>query len=212
MGRRKLRFDARKNFERKKYSKSSELTVSIPLVLLSVPSDDANPSELIVSLPMSAYTSSPVPDASALHSRVSRSTTLPAGWTLACLPEASGSNTASLVLCKLQILPPLFSADLTLMLTVTPDCAWTLSVGRSQINQQQCQLLCGIAAKLCCVDEVVKLLTVLDGSKFCVGNPDAKFMQLIPRQKGSFRDQSGKSLSASLLYGNTAYLLIFEHS
>lgn len=64
MGRRKLRFDARKNFERKKYSKSSELTVSIPLDLLSVPSDDANPSELIVSLPMSAYTSSPVSDAS----------------------------------------------------------------------------------------------------------------------------------------------------
>ena len=56
MGRRKLRFDARKNFERKKYSKSRGLTVSIPLDLLSVPSDDVNPSELIVSLPMSAYT------------------------------------------------------------------------------------------------------------------------------------------------------------
>jgi len=187
MGRRKLRFDARKNFERKKYSKSSELTVSIPLDLLSVPSDDANPSELIVSLPMSAYTSSPVSDASALHSRVSRSTTLPAGWTLACLPEASGSNTASLVLCKLQILPPLFSADLTLMLTVTPDCAWTLSVGRSQINQQQCQLLCGIAAKLCCVDEVGEAIDSSGQQQILCGESRCKVHAACSSSKGKLQ-------------------------
>ena len=46
MGRRRLRFDARKNFERKK---CNELVVSVPLDLVSVPADDANPSELIVS-------------------------------------------------------------------------------------------------------------------------------------------------------------------
>ena len=136
MGRRRLRFDARKNFERKKYSECNELVVSVPLDLVSVPADDANPSELIVSLPLSAYTSTPLPDASALHSRVSKSNTLPAGWTVACLPEASGSHVASLALCKLQILPPLFTADFTFMLTISPDCAWTLSVGRTQINQQ----------------------------------------------------------------------------
>ena len=75
MRRRRLRFDARKNFERKKYSECSELVVSVPLDLVSVPADDANPSELIVSLPLSAYTSTPLPDASALHSRVSKSNT-----------------------------------------------------------------------------------------------------------------------------------------
>ena len=49
----------------------------------------------------------------------------------------------------------------------------------------------------------MKLLSVLDDSKFCVGNPDAKFIQIATRQKGSFKDQSGKSLSASFLYRNT---------
>ena len=46
MRRRRLRFDARKNFERKKYSECSELVVSVLLDLVSVPADDANPSEL----------------------------------------------------------------------------------------------------------------------------------------------------------------------
>ena len=64
------------------------------------------------------------------------------------------------------------------MLTVSPSCAWTLCVGESQIDQQQCRLLGGIAAKLCSVDEVVKLLPTLDDSKHCVRNPDTKSMQL----------------------------------
>ena len=81
------------------------------------------------------------------------------------------------------------------MLTVSPSCAWTLCVGQSQIDQQQCRLLGGIAAKLCSVDEAVKLLPTLDDSKHCVENPDTKFMQLVPRQKGVFKDQSGKSPS-----------------
>ena len=78
------------------------------------------------------------------------------------------------------------------MLTVSPSCAWSLCVGQSQIDQQQCWLLGGIAAKLCSVDEVVRLLSALDESKHCVGNPDTKFMQLVPRQNGIFKDQSGK--------------------
>ena len=45
------------------------------------------------------------------------------------------------------------------------------------------------------VDEVVKLLSTLDDSKHCVGNLDTKFMQLVPQQKGVFKDQSGKSPS-----------------
>ena len=191
MGKRKLRFDARKNFERKKYRK---IMVSVPLEVVSVNTNDAEESELIVSLPLSAYTSATLPDATVLHSRVSRSNALPAGWTLACLP-ASTSYLATFALCKLQIFPPLCSAHATFMLTVSPSCAWTLCVGQSQIDQQQCRLLGGIAAKLCSVDEVVKLLSALDDSKHCVGNPDTKFIELVPRQKGVFKDQSGKSLS-----------------
>ena len=83
MGKRKLRFDSRKNFERKKYKK---ITVSVPLEVVSVNTEE---SELIVSLPLSSYTSATLPDATVLHSRISRSNPLPAGWTLACLPEST---------------------------------------------------------------------------------------------------------------------------
>ena len=86
MGKRKLRFDARKNFECKKYRK---ITVSVPLEVVSVNTDDAEESELIVSLPLAAYTSATLPDATVLHSRKSRSNALPAGWTLACLPAST---------------------------------------------------------------------------------------------------------------------------
>ena len=122
------------------------------------------------SLSLSAYTSATLPDATLLHFRMSRSNALPAGWTIACLP-ASTNHLATFVLCKLQIFlcklqifPPLCSAHVTFMLTVTPDCAWTLCVDQSQINQQQCCLLNGIVAKLCSVDEVVELLSALDAS------------------------------------------------
>ena len=190
MGKRKLRFDSRKNFDRKRYRK---ITVSVPLEVVSVNTEDAEESELIVSLPLSSYTSATLPDGTVLHSRISRSNPLPAGWTLACLPEST-SYLATFALCKLQIFPPLCIAHATFMLTVSPSCAWTLCVGQRQIDQQQCRLLGGIAAKLCTVDEV-KLLSTLDDSKHCVGNADTKFMQLVPRQKGVFKDQSGKSPS-----------------
>ena len=68
MGKRKLRFDARKNFEHKKYGRIIELTVPILLEHASVSANDADPSELIISLPLSAYTSATLPDATVLHS------------------------------------------------------------------------------------------------------------------------------------------------
>ena len=101
MGKRKLRFDARKNFECKKYRK---ITVSVSLEVVSVNTDDAEESELIVSLPLSSYTSATLPDATVLHSRISRSNALPAGWTLACLPASTS------YFCTLQA--PDFSATL----------------------------------------------------------------------------------------------------
>ena len=101
MGKRKLRFDARKNFKCKKYRK---ITVSVLLEVVSVNTDDAEESELIVSLPLAAYTSATLPDATVLHSRKSRSNALPAGWTLACLPASTS------YFCTLQA--PDFSATL----------------------------------------------------------------------------------------------------
>ena len=202
MGKRKMRFDPRKNYERKKY-KTTELTVSIPTRLLPVP---AHPTELVVSLPLAVYTSSTVPDTCCLHDRVMKSTQLPPGWTVTSIPSSHPSHSTSLAVCKMQICPSSsHGADVTFMLTVAHDFRWILCVGKRQINQEQCQLLDGVAASICCVDDMVKLLCALDSSKFCVGNADPKFMQLVPRHKGTFRDKSGKPL---LLHKNVLLSII----
>ena len=67
---------------------------------------------------------------------------------------------------------------------------------RAKSTNSNVWLLDGIVAKLCSMDEVEKLLSVLDNSKQCAGNLEAKLMQLVP---GIFRDQSGKLLNTSLL-------------
>ena len=204
MGKRKLRFDQRKNYERKKYG-VTELSVSIPLSQLPqavIPLEMAHPSQLMIHLPLSAYTSSTVPDTTALYLRLRRSNLLPPGWTATCLSDESASQPTSsllpsLALCKLQCLPPLFRADVTFTLTMSTQCTWTLTLGSRDIDPQRCQLMAGIAQRLRSVDEVVNLLSALDASKFCVGNHDAKFEQLVDRHKGSFKDQSGKLLNIS---------------
>ena len=206
MGKRKLRFNARKNNERNKYMER-ELLVSIPLSLVTLPCElvvslplsaytpsdastlHSSPCELVVSLPLSAYTSSILPDASTLHSRLILSQQLPLGWTASSVGSSSASHSASLALYKLQISPSLPSVDYSFMLTVAPDCNWTLCLGRKQISKDQCQLLVGFKEKLCTVAALVQVLSTLDESKCCVGNPDTKFLQLAAR---TFRDKSGK--------------------
>ena len=83
--------------------------------------------------------------------------------------------------------------DIPFVLTLNRQCTWTLSVGRSEINPQRCHLLTGIATKLQSVDDLLKLLSVLDASRICVGNADTKFEGLASQRKGSFSDQLGKS-------------------
>ena len=69
MGKRKLRFDLRKNHERKK------LIVQIPLALIKPPS-------LLVRLPLSIYLSAPTKTPAALVSRFNISEQVLSQWTL----------------------------------------------------------------------------------------------------------------------------------
>ena len=116
---------------------------------------------VVVRLPLAAYTCSSLPDASAVYFRLTKSNMVPPGWT-ASLLESDGP---SLAVCKLRTLPPLYIVDVTFVLTVAAQCTWTLRIGDKEINLQQSQLLAGIAAQLCSVDEVVQLLSTLDTSK-----------------------------------------------
>ena len=86
MGRRKVRFDSRKNYERKQRSKRVNaliLTVSIRLELLPA-------RECLVSVPISAYTGAVVPNVATLHSRLAQLSVLPHEWKCERPPDYSG--------------------------------------------------------------------------------------------------------------------------
>lgn len=180
MSRRKLGLRVHKGFSRKRFcpNKCSENFV-----------DD--PDELPVRLPLDTYCSHALPDTSSLANRLSQSGKLPQEWTLTSI-HSTTSLSPTLTLYILEIKSPLFCcADYSFMLTISPDGTWTLCVGRTRVYQEHCDLLKATPTKLCSVDDVIGLVLSLSGSKWCIGNPDEKFMDLIDRHEGNFRDQTG---------------------
>lgn len=187
MSRRRLSFFTRKGYSRR----WATSTLDSPL-------------QLIVQLPLASYTHCTVPDASSLHCRLSKWNGLPADWNTASVhaatcstasvhAAASTNNSDYLAVYKLCIIPPLLCAGHSFMLTIAPDCTWTLFVGRNRVDTEQCLILADSPYKLCSVDAVARVVSVLEGSKFCQGNPDKQFTDLIQsgHYSGSFRDQSG---------------------
>ena len=177
MGKRKLRFDARKNYERKKYSRNASVMVAVESeVKLEV---------LKISLPISVYHEAAVPDISILHDRLQRSSVLTAQWMCSFVSDTS------VVLSKLRIEPPKMSAEVSFLLTISSNFLWILCIGRKEVDASQCRVLSHFSTTLRSVREVLSVLTALDRSTFCIGNSN-KFDSLIQHYKGEFRDKSGR--------------------
>jgi len=81
MGRRKVRFDQRKNYERKKY----RLSGKVPL------------KPLVVKPPISAFTSAPMPSIEHFRSRLFKSNLIPSGWSIASAEEGSQALCSAVV-------------------------------------------------------------------------------------------------------------------
>ena len=184
-GKRKLRFDQRKNYERKK----RRMTVS-PLTCPNTPSR-----ELVVSIPLSAYTSSSATNASTLFSRLRCTGCLQKGWSISDVPDIqqTPSSNPPLMLCKMQRPPPHFIPTLLFTIAFDDECTWTVIVHGSSVEVQMsnCELLSEFEASLRSMDAVLALLSALDRSKFCAGNYDPSFMELAHRNGGVFKDQRG---------------------
>lgn len=154
MGRRKLQFDHRKNYERKKYGYG--LHLKIPLEIL-------RPLQLVVQLPISAYTSATVPDPGVLRSRLVKSRLIPSGWTVA----DEGSQLLPglrppLVLYKRQALQVLVASSPTLTLSVDDQLTWTIRVETSPVSPENCEILRGYASTLGSLDDIVQLLSRIE--------------------------------------------------
>ena len=173
MSRRKLKFDLRKNYARKK-SKGSVTRI--------------NPvTELHISLPLSIFTSSPAPDIPSLHRRLMKASIVPSNWICSLIPPDQ-----NLALYKLHVQPHSSSADFSIILTISNNHSWAVRVGQKEVDISQSLLLQGSPSFLKSIGEIVSVLSLLDGSKFCVGNQDEKFKYLDHSHKGKFMDQQGK--------------------
>ena len=169
MGKRKLRFDQRKNYERKK-NQAVALTISLPLSLYK-------------SLP----TTSPI----TLFTRLRSTGSLGNGWMTTDQPidDPALSVSQSCVLYKMSLHRSLPFVLFTL--TVNNDSTWTLMVCESQVKIEQSSLFSEVPHYLRSVDDVVGLLSMLNQSKFCIGNKDTKFLELATANGGVFKDKRG---------------------
>lgn len=134
-----------------------------------------------------------MPDPGVLRSRLVKSRLIPSGWTVA----DEGSQLLPglhppLVLYKRQALQVLVASSPTLTLSVDDQLTWTIRVETSPVSPENCEILRGYASTLGSLDDIVQLLSRIDESTFCVGNPDGKFSELVESHKGCFRDQSGR--------------------
>ena len=91
----------------------------------------------------------------------------------------------------MYIPPPLMSADFSFMITISTEGTWVLSLGKSQFNLSDCQLLKELPTRLLSVADVLKVLSVLNNSRFCIGNSDTKFSPLSERHDGKFKNHAG---------------------
>ena len=186
MGGRKFRLSAhRKNNERK-----LSLPISIPLAKLQhVPVK-----QQVVSLPLTAFTTSSVTDLTALEKRVSESKLLPSGWT-ANLQTLSSSNATSsaLTICRLQFPDVPTRVNVSFVLTIYEDFRWSVRFYGHTLETSTCVFLSSLPTALCSANLVHVVLTALDSATVCVGNPDQRFMQLATHHKGEFHDPAGKN-------------------
>ena len=163
MGRRKLRFDQRKNFERRK-ARAATLTVSIPLHL---------------------YKTLPASSTIALLTRLRETGSLTNGWTTTDVPE----DDPSCVMFKMSFHKKL--PIILFTLTINHDSTWTLMVCDSKVDTDRCSLFTDVPPYLRSVADVLDLLLKLDTSKFCTGNKETRFLELATASGGVFKDKRG---------------------
>lgn len=144
--------------------------------------DISAPDNLIDNLHLDICT--PASSMDELFQTLKQSSMLPAEWMCSLL-------SSKLALFKLALVPPMMIADVTMMLTISADGTWLLTVGRKQALVSQCPVLEEVPTRLLSVEEIVRMLSALEKARLCVGNPDEKFKDLAKKRDGEFRNHAG---------------------
>lgn len=172
MGGRKLRLSVK----RKRHKKDlhgrivTGLKLSIPVKFtVKLP-------PLCVSLPISSYCDAPCADVNTLRARIKSCSPLPSTWVINATDSDSDSP---LILCKLktfQLLPPKINVSVTL--SINEQREWNIIFLQPKLDPANCCILNDLAATVSSVSSLVTILSRIDSSKVCVGNPDTDILQM----------------------------------
>ena len=201
---RKLRLYTRKHRYRSQ-SVQETLVVSIPLTVVSLPvslqpltgstqgrlslpctppaqqsPDGGQPIELAVSLPLSFFLALPLASLSQLHSRLVQLGVLPSGWSY------TSSGAERVTICRI-VHPPHMAAALpriNFTLAIEASWMWKLYFYDQRLEVDCCPTLQSTPPTVKSPADVVNLVSVIESSQVCVGNPDERFLPLVKRHQG----------------------------
>lgn len=181
MGGRKLRLSVRRK-QHKKVLHSRIVTglkISIPVEFtVKLP-------PLCVSLPISSYRDAPCADVNTVRSRIKSCSPLPPTWVV-------NDTDSPLILCKLktfQLLPPKINVSVTL--SINDQLQWSVSFLQTKLDPTNCCILNGLAATVSSVSSLVTILSHIDSSKVCVGNPDTDILEMWHQRSLSLHGSNG---------------------
>ena len=142
---------------------------------------------LPVSLPLSSYTDAPLNSIEVLHARLS-TLPLPPSWVI------NNAAKAPITLCKLRIssgnlLP---RADVVVTITINPDNPWTVAFIHDSVNPSNCSLLSTVHSTLSSITSVQRVLSLIDSSRICQGNPDSSFLESWQQRSLTLHNSTGK--------------------
>ena len=156
---------------REKEEKKLEIEDTTPLALVSIPRQSLAAPSLTVSLPLASYLNGSVGSLESLCTRLLKSS-LPPSWTVAFATP--------LTLCKLrvQVGGQGSSVYVSAAVTIQSDLGWTPSIVNQPLTPIVCPFLSRVPAQLTSVSAVFHMISMLDSVKLCIGNREAKFIEL----------------------------------
>ena len=172
MGKRRLYFDKRKNYERKKWSSKSHQLKAATL----------ESQKFVVRINRSHYDSAETSSTSLLHNRLQFSR-ITSGWTVSMMSQES-----TIIIYKIFYIPA-HQSTYTLTLTINKQFLFSIKMDNIEVSKDHCLLLQSFGILNTC-SNVLKAIKSLNASKICKGNNDSKFVISCNKRNGKFKNKS----------------------
>ena len=174
MGKRKLRFDVRKNSERKRQCQVHDIQCPIE-------------EPLVVKVSLDIYYSAVASNLHILWKRLSNFKP-PSGFYVTSI-QREGKVT-SLMICR-------DDGEFPCVITINCDFSWSFTINTVVLSLSK--IVPETPEKLISVTAILNLLIGLGNWSLCSGNPDEKFTTIKDTRKGVFKYLNGKFLGAFMV-------------